>query len=200
MHINLGNYHVPNDTKDGICVDIGSNLGDFTAKYLGHFSKIIFIEPQISLFQNLQNRFKEYEHVIGLNKAVWETSNVDLELVWHDNLDCGSVGVKGDYINDHWTEKVVNEVKSISFDDLFKELNFNTIDYLKLDCETSEYPFLYAKNLSKIRYIGVELHFQLGEQRYDELLNWIYKTHALVNGDASYSLGVNKEVLFKLKS
>ena len=199
MYNNLGNYQVPNETKNGFCVDIGSNLGDFTNKYLSHFNKIIFIEPQISLFENIQNRFKEYGHVIGLNRAVWVTSNIDLELVWHDNLDFGSVGVKGEYINDHWTENVVNKVKSISFEDLFKELDCDVVDYMKLDCETSEYPFLFGKDLSKIKYIGIELHFQLGEQKYNELLNWVNNTHDLIYGDASYTLGTNKEVLYKLK-
>ena len=199
MSLNLGNYHVPDETKNGICVDIGSNLGDFTAKYLNHFDKIIFVEPQISLFENIENRFKNYEHVIGLNRAVWESSNVDLELVWHDNLDFGSVGVKGDFINDHWTNNVVNKIKSISFEDIFKNFDLNIIDYMKLDCETSEYPFLYGKDLTKIKYIGIELHFQLGEQRYNELLSWISKTHNLINGDESYILGKNKEVLYKLR-
>jgi FkbM family methyltransferase len=199
MVTNLGNYQVPDETKNGICVDVGSNLGDFTNRYLNHFGKILFIEPQISLFKNIENRFKDNKHVIGLNNAVWEASNIDLELVWHDNSDFGSVGVKGDFINDHWTNKIVNTVKSISFEDLFKELNCEFIDYIKIDCETSEYPFLYGKDLNKIKYIGIELHFQLGENRYNDLLNWIKKTHILVSGNDSYEYNNNKEVLYKLK-
>jgi hypothetical protein len=73
------------------------------------------------------------------------------------------------------------------------------IDYIKIDCETSEYSFLMNKNLSKLRYIGVELHHHIGLDRYNELLNWIKKTHDLIHGDDTYMFGYNKEVLFKLK-
>lgn len=197
--MNLGNYNVPSDTINGVCVDVGANLGDFTNKYLNHFSKIFYIEPQISLFNNLQKRFDGQSHVVGFNNAVWSESNINLELVWHDNLDFGSVGVKGEFVNDHWTNNVVNSVMSISLEELFNKTNLNIIDYLKLDCETSEYPFIYGKDLSKISYIGMELHFQMGEQRYNELLSWIKKTHELIHGDDSYGHNDNKEVLFKLK-
>lgn len=26
---NIGNYSVPNDSKNGVCVDIGANVGNF---------------------------------------------------------------------------------------------------------------------------------------------------------------------------
>jgi FkbM family methyltransferase len=197
--MNLGNYNVPSDTINGVCVDVGANLGDFTNKYLNHFKKIFYIEPQISLFNNLQKRFEGQPHVVGFNNAVWSEPNINLELVWHDNLDFGSVGIKGEFVNDHWTNNVVNSVMSISLEELFNKTDLDVIDYLKLDCETSEYPFIYGKDLSKIRYIGMELHFQMGEQRYNELLSWVKKTHVLIHGNDSYGFNDNKEVLFKLK-
>lgn len=198
--MNLGNYQVPNETINGICVDVGANLGDFTNKYLNHFSKIFYVEPQIGLFNNLEKRFYGQQHVVGFNNAAWSESNIDLELVWHANSDFGSVGVKGEFVNDHWTSKVVNSVKSISIEELFTKIDSKFIDYLKLDCETSEYPFLYGKDLSKIKYIGAELHFQLGIQKYNELLEWIKKTHELIHGNDIWEHNNNKEVLFKLKA
>jgi len=196
--MNLGNYSVPSETFNGVCVDVGANLGDFTNKYLNHFSKIFYVEPQTNLFNNIKERFKEHSHVIGFNNAVWYESDINLDLVFHANLDFGSVGVKGDFVNDHWTDNMVNTVKSLSIEDLFKKINCGVIDYLKIDCETSEFPFLYNKDISKIRYIGAELHFQLGEKRYNDLLDWIKRTHILIHGDDSYTNN-NKEVLYKLK-
>ena len=72
------------------------------------------------------------------------------------------------------------------------------IDYLKIDCETSEYPFLYGKNISMFKYIGIEIHAQLGKIKYNNLLDWIKKTHILIHGDDFYNSKYNKELLFKL--
>lgn len=196
--INLGNYFVPQDIENGICFDIGSNFGDFTNKYLNYFNEIFFIEPQIELFNKVSDRFKNFKHVKGINKAVWSESNISLDMVAHSNTDKGSVGVKSEYVNEDWTNNIVNKIESISLEGIYEINNFKSIDYMKLDCETSEYPFLYNKDLSKIKYIGIELHSQIGSEKYELLTNYIKKTHNLVYGDDSFSMDCNKEVLYKL--
>lgn len=198
--MNLGNYIVPEETQNGICFDIGSNFGDFTNRYANYFSKIYFFEPQLELFNNIVERFKEHEHIKGFNKAVWHTSNVELEMVAHTNTDLGSVGVSSDLLNSDWTDNTINSVQSISIEDIYEMADNQMIDYLKIDCETSEYPFLLNKDLTKIKFIGIELHHHIGVEKYNELLNWIKKTHDLIYGDDSYMFGSNKEVLYKLKA
>jgi len=37
---NLGNYIIPEETKNGICIDIGSNVGSFLKKYVNFFKTI----------------------------------------------------------------------------------------------------------------------------------------------------------------
>ena len=196
--MNLGNYVVPMETENGICVDVGCNLGDFTAKHANHFQKIYFVEPQINLFVNLKKRFSNDENIIGLNNAVWSDSGLKVNLVSHPNDDCGSVAVNGDFINSDWTKNIVNEAITISLEDLLNNIPYKIIDYLKIDCETSEYPFIFGKDISMFKYIGIEIHAQLGEIRYVDLLQWIKKTHILINGDDSYNEKYNKELLFKL--
>jgi FkbM family methyltransferase len=197
--INLGHYVVPVDTKNGVCIDIGANLGDFTDQYRNHFSKIIYVEPQIELFNNLQTRFKILKHIIGYNKAAWSESGVGLNLVAHSNMDSGSVGVSSGFLNKDWTNNIVNSTLSITLADLLTECNISNVDYLKVDCETSEYQFLYNKDLSMIKYLGIEIHSQMGIELYNLLLSWINKTHVLVSGDPTFINNINKEVLFKLK-
>ena len=47
IHIqHLGNYHVPEQCRDGICVDIGGNTGQFSLKYANFFKTIHIYEPQ----------------------------------------------------------------------------------------------------------------------------------------------------------
>jgi FkbM family methyltransferase len=199
MNINLGNYIVPDEVKNGICIDVGCNLGDFTKKYGDFFNKIYFIEAQTELFLKLKKRFKENNNIFGFNKAVWSESNVKVNLVSHPNNDHGSVAVNGDYLNDDWTNQIVNEIDTISLEDFLILISEKNIDYLKIDCETSEYPFLFGKDLSMFRYIGIEIHPQMGELKYYGLLDWIKQTHVLIYGDDLFNKNYNKELLFKIK-
>ena len=199
IEVNLGLYIVPEEIKNGVCIDIGCNLGDFTNKYKNHFKKIVYFEPQKILFDNLQNRFNSDEHISGYNLAVWSESDIELELISHKNNDHGSVAIKSDNINSDWTDNIINKVKTISLENILKLVNCKEIDYLKVDCETSEYPLLLNKDISMFKYIGVELHHQMGVTKFNELLDWIDKTHTLVYGDTTFTIDKNNEVLFKLR-
>jgi FkbM family methyltransferase len=199
MDTNLGDYVVPSEIKNGICVDVGCNLGDFTKKYENFFNKIYYIEAQTKLFLNLKKKFKEKNNIIGFNKAVWSESNLIVNLVSHPNNDHGSVAVNGGHLNDDWTNQIVNQIETISLEDFLLLISEKKIDYLKIDCETSEYPFLFGKDLSMFKYIGIEIHPQMGVIKYNELLEWIKQTHELIHGDDSFNVNSNKELLFQLK-
>ena len=192
----IGDYLLPEDTKNGICIDVGANYGNFIKKNHTNFKEIHYIEPLKHVYDFLNSEFENYDNVFGYNKAVWSESNKPLRMVSHLNNDAGSAAVKGEFINDDWTDNTINEILSISIEELIDK--FKKIDYLKVDCETSEYPFLFNKDLTKIRYIGIELHNQLGVEKYNELVSWIKNTHDLVYGDDTYTFGINKEVLYKL--
>lgn len=194
----ISEYIVPEDVKGGICIDVGCNSGSFTDFYKDYFSKIYFIEPQKELYKGLVNKFKNYEHLIGFNLAVWSEDRKDLTLVNHANHDSGSVGVKEGSINNDWTDEIVNLVDSISLDTLHKMINA-TIDYAKIDCENSEYEFLFNKDLSNIRYICMELHAQMGEEKFYELINHIQKTHNLVSGSEEHLTNAHQILLYKLR-
>lgn len=42
-----------------------------------------------------------------------------------------------------------------------------------MDCETSEYNFLMDKDLSNIKYLAVEIHWQIGRNNWYKLINHI---------------------------
>jgi FkbM family methyltransferase len=199
QHINfIHQYTVPEDVKGGVCVDIGANCGSFTEVYKEYFSKIYFIEPQKSLYENVANKFKDYDHIVGFNYAVWNKDDEELTLVNHSNKDSGSVGVKGGSINQDWTDEIVNFVTSISLESLYEKIE-GVIDYMKIDCENSEYEFLYGKDLSRIKYIGMELHNQMGSDKFYSLCEYIKKTHSLINGKEEFFDNAHQILLYKLK-
>ena len=54
-----------------------------------------------------------------------------------------------------------------------------------MDCENSEYEILLGKDLSKIDYMAMELHWQMGESKYNELVEYL-KIYFSINGDISF--------------
>ena len=75
------------------------------------------------------------------------------------------------------------------------------IYYTKLDCETSEYNLLIDKDLSKIKYLGIELHWQIGKENFDRLITHILKYfNNKTDITLDYPYGYNIEVFFESKN
>jgi len=197
LKYNLGNYAIPTETKNGIAVDIGSNNGCFLNAFKNHFSKIHAYEANYFLVQKLNETFVNTNNINIYNKAVSNDDGKILKLLAHKySSDNGSSAIEKDTNDQDW-EEFICETESISLESILKICNYN-IDYMKIDCETSEYEFLMHKNLSNIKYIAMELHCQLGIKKYTELFNWICKTHD-ASENLNFNLGKHQEILFKIK-
>lgn len=202
---NLGNYIVPEEVKEGVCLEIGANVGSFTDKYKDFFGLLHYYEPITDCFnvikQKLEASNNPLRNVVGFNKACYDKSGEELEILLHINNDSGSSAVKTDLTKDHeeWKDgNVIQKVSTISLEDAIEEIG-GSVDYCKCDCETSEYYIFMGKDLSAINYIGMEVHWQMGEERQHELLKHISKTHKFVTGHAGYTYGINREILLKRK-
>lgn len=194
---NLGSYIIPEDVKNGICVDIGANVGSFIKKYFNYFKEIYYFEPIIECFNICQNFSQKHNNIHGYNKAVWGESNESLDIILHKNKDSGSCSIDSFLLNNDWDKKSIQKVESISLDDIY-DLVGDDIDYCKCDCENNEYFIFLNKDLKRIKYIGVELHWQMGLKRYNELVSYILRSHNIVSGGINFD-NMNKEVLFKLR-
>lgn len=184
MHIrnyNLGNYIVPDDTKGGVCLEIGANVGSFTKKYQNHFSKLHYYEPLIECFNIIQSNINS-ENIQGFNLAGFSKSGEILDMVLHKNKDSGSTGLKTDALNNEWGEEIYQKIETISLEDMIKNLETDQIDYCKSDCETAEYYIFLGKDLTSINYLGLEMHHQMGIKKWNELINHINITHKLISG------------------
>lgn len=94
---------------------------------------------------------------------------------------------------------VNNKCKTIALSDIIKRAG-GYIDYMKIDCETSEYNLLIDKDLRNIRYMGIELHWQIGKENFDKLVSHILKYFNNVhNYNLEYPNGYNIEVFFESK-
>jgi FkbM family methyltransferase len=195
---NLGNYIVPQDTADGICIDIGCNVGSFMQKYVYHFKKIYYYEPITSCYEICQKFSNNYNHIYGNNLAVWSESNKNINILAHFNNDSGSSALECEILNEEWGHKnVIQSVNTISLHDILQHIN-SEVDYCKCDCENSEYFIFLNNDISKIKYIGMEIHWQMGQKKQNELIEYISQTHNLVNGSSNFT-NYNREILFQRK-
>jgi len=124
-----------------------------------------------------------------------------VDLVSHHNFDSGSVAVKSDVINVHeWTDNIIdNNCLTICLNDIIERIGGN-VDYMKIDCETSEYYLLMDKDLRHIKYMGIELHWQMGKENFNNLVSHILKYfNNKFNVNLNYPIGYNIEVFFESK-
>lgn len=193
---NIGNYTIPYDCNKEVCVDVGANVGSFTCAQASTFKILHFYEPYLPCFNIVKEKTVSYNNVVGWNEAVYKEDNLELSIVAHENMDAGSNALLTDSVNDTWQHEI-QKTKTVSLPTILDRVG-GYINYLKLDCETSEYYFLIDQDLSNIDYIGAELHWQMGLEKYNKLLEHIKVTHIVV-GDYNWHWGLNKEVLFKNK-
>lgn len=163
--------------KDELVLDIGANVGGFWNAWKWRFDNWHLVEP--SLYNCEQIRANGYEGSYSHN-AVGKKSGevVKLQKYWAGDNDTlsGNFGtqqfVNGE--NGHGWQGEWEEVVTLSLEDLQKD---REIGLLKVDCEGAEYDLLIDKDLSKIKYIVMELHNFLGGVKQKQLMTHIENTH-----------------------
>ena len=184
-------YNLPEECTGGLCVDVGCNIGDFEMNHKDRFNKYvcfdIFQENVDECINNTKNLGVEIE-VAKL--AVWSESDKFINVLAYEPFDTKDLQHFGNSGNigcieytgpngEGWKiENTIDLVQTISIDSIIEK--YGTINLLKVDVEGSEYEFLLGKDLSKINYIVIELHFEI--EKRNELIDWITKTHNLNGG------------------
>lgn len=144
-------YHLqPNEIEGKTVIDIGANVGFFTAKCLDmNAKKVIAVEPAYTSYNRLYNLFKDDKRVITLFDAVVSSEN-DGKLLYLTNETTGG----------KLTEEPTNHpVFTITLEKIIPENENNLI--LKMDCEGSEYEIIKntsKETLRKFQYIHIEIH------------------------------------------
>ena len=148
------------DFENSTVVDVGANVGYFSLWWLSRFprSKVIAVEPMPNIFSLLDrnkalNPDKNF-HLV--NCAVRnQTGSIILNFDRSDSFTTAASVMK----NIRGRDEI--SVKAISLKQLMADFGLSRIDFLKLDCEGSEYDILYHCDgvlLDSIRCIAMETH------------------------------------------
>lgn len=144
-----------------IVVDIGSSVGPFTVSILDKNPKKVYcVEPSKSLFEALVNNTSNYQNVTCINKAVCNPNTYDIRIFCEGNPDIYGGVTRESY-------------DPISFNQFIKENSIEYIDFLKMDCESSEYEIFVDESIdflvNNVRKISAELHVgNINDPRYED--------------------------------
>jgi FkbM family methyltransferase len=171
-------------------IQIGANIGndDFQRdiESLTESSKIVLIEPNFKLINELENNYqkiKQRHEVIICNKAISLKNELTKLYIYNESGHSSLIKRKS-----HMTPLEEIDVESISFNDLCKDLNAQEVEKLQIDTEGLDYEIVNSIDFSKVS-IKTLIFEAWGHQ--DDDLNNVYRT------GASF---LEKEVKSKLES
>lgn len=145
--------------KKAVVVDIGAHAGYFSiyaAKNLHGESKIFAIEPATENFMLMKHNIQSHGiYNIELTKGAISASTGQRTLILSNPQNHSLYDV---YANSNENEE---EVDSYSLKDFMVVREITHIDFLKIDCEGSEYEILLHTPidiLEKIEVVSIEIH------------------------------------------
>ncbi len=183
-----------------VIVDVGANAGYFDTLLISQRgdARIFAYEPiekNVALFTDnlaLNPAFKSNVHLF--HRAV--TGKPVESIMLYKEADSDN-SVTASVFPDFETHNLKSvSVRAISLSQIMSDNNLDRIDFLKLDCEGSEYPIIYdspAEIWKKIDSIFLEVHNLDKEMRnFDALNNFLmaagYKTSSQIARNGCYSL------------
>lgn len=151
---------------DDVVVDIGANIGAFTAKALdAGASKVYMIEPNRKILKcaigNVSDAFMNTTDpkVIPINAAVGRT-DIDLNNIFKSSK----------------IENYDEDPKLMSLMEFVETYKIDHIDYLKIDACGAEYNILHEDNIdflsNKVRHIAVRCHLNAQYGSTEKFVQW----------------------------
>lgn len=166
--------------EEATIVDIGAHKGYFSifsAQNTKKNSKIYAIEPSSKNFETLKNNtfVNKIQNITTFNIGIYsEKKDEKLYLGKSENNSFFSDYQKSITNENNHSSEIV---KTLTLSDFLKQEKLTEIDFLKIDCEGSEYPILLntdSETFSKIKVISLEFH-DLKNEKYtpNKLLRFI---------------------------
>ena len=193
-------YPIP--TKGRIAFDIGANVGGFCIHAHKNFDRIYAFEPLIQNYSVTKEVLKSLKinNVDLFNTAIFSESGKIMKMYsGNDSCISGDVTLVLDGINKEQKDSG-QTCETISLKDAMESLGVEKIDYLKMDCEGSEYEILENfYDYHKIDLICMEIHQLYGYDRKKKLLkmleNFYYLTDINKCGEISVNDAIQNQVV-----
>lgn len=176
------------------CIDIGSNFGIFSINASKYFENVYAFEPGnlAELSSKLLVEHLDIRNIRIYNLAVTDKSGDILCLSNIPCLDGTRLSKDNTLLLNPSTSKVENQYEyciTIAYKDIFKLIEKEEIDYIKIDCEGAEYSILLGQDLSNVGIITGEMHNLPGHNYNDlrdSLINHLRKDFIVCASDHNF--------------
>ena len=140
-------------------VDLGGNVGLFSARVVPHAKRVITCEPVPENFARLEKNLSEYANVIRLNIAVSDSIKELQIFMPQRDASSGSFSAHREGHEGRLSEDCIT-VPALSLAELMKNHDVEEIDLLKIDVEGAEYEILHAAVdlIPRVKRIHGEYH------------------------------------------
>jgi FkbM family methyltransferase len=165
-------------TENSIVLDIGANVGFFSVLLLSKkpIKKIMAFEPIPVNIQTLKKIIGEnkllQERLLLQEKAVTGKPMGDLVLYLDSEKELTeNASVFSGFESTH-SQKLI--VPSITLTEIIEQNNFEEIDFIKMDCEGSEFDILYNTEISllkRVKRMTLEVHDMDSDKNNTEFMN-----------------------------
>jgi|LakMenEpi03Aug12_release.lakeMendotaPanAssembly.Ray.scaffolds.fasta_scaffold583211_2 FkbM family methyltransferase len=154
--------------NNGVLVDVGANVGDYTHFFLKNINddgKVYAIELSSETCNILNTKFRDNKNVTILNNAVSDNNDVINYYGDRDNICMNNIIGYDMYLKEN---KVLGQVKAITLDELLKDEEL--INLIKIDVEGAELLVLKGmyKTIDKVEFLLVECHL---DEDWDTIRN-----------------------------
>nr|WKN35259.1 FkbM family methyltransferase [Tunicatimonas sp. TK19036] len=182
--------HLPDTKENLLVVDIGANVGYFSLFMFYYFpnAKVLAFEPMpfnYSKLQKYQNQYPAFDFTIYPKAVSHQEGELSLNASTLDEYTTMASIFEHDSRNQQIT------VETITLQDQLEAAGYQQVDFLKLDCEGSEYAILYnlpQSLLQQIKIMSIETHQGTQPDENLESLEQFLRT----NGFATHSLSEGK--------
>jgi len=160
--------------KNDVVIDIGAHIGYFTV-----FASKQAVQGKIYSFEPSSNSFKILKKNISINnlKNVFAENLGVLKNSGHATLFVNeNYAITNSIFKNDKPEFSKEDISIISIPDIVKKYQINKIDFLKLDCEGSEYEIILnlpKDVLKKIVKISVEVHSNIENYQFNDLYDFL---------------------------
>lgn len=149
---------LPQGLRWDTVLDLGGNIGTFTARVAPHSQRVITYEPEQTNFEILERNTKGFDQVTCVQAAVTDhEGEVRLYKPRHE----ATRGVFSTHAEAELVSQEYRTVPATTLDRLFEAHEIEECDLLKIDVEGAEYDILppaSPKTLKKIHRIHGEYH------------------------------------------
>ncbi|WP_431235204.1 FkbM family methyltransferase [Mycolicibacterium psychrotolerans] len=166
---------LPSDSK---CIDVGGNLGYFSYHLCHTFpeGKVAAFEARRDLFKRLCNNLGGFANFRAYNLAISDKAG-ELEIVLdpsHANSSVENLPLQRGMLR--------QKVRATSIDDFFPSLNFESLDFLKIDVEGHESKVLQGASETIKRFRPVILcesenrHLRSQGDSVERIITWVQES------------------------